>query len=799
MAAVMPLRIARKITYPAITGCCSRRGEPSAGGRSQLGVIKGSGCPYNKGESRLLVTSEGKMAARDLAARREKRRLLDAQRGKCRVRLGSHLDEWCALKDHLGFAQHAQLAKFLLDNYISSASRGASAPKATALLSVSLSSLKHLAFLCHQHGRDCPSPPAILSPSHCGEALETSALLWGCKEHQFNWNPRDGDKEKDDNLAVGKGKVKTPESLSDKTDRQDSSEESLCTLESQADEPQTQEENQCGTCSQGTDTQPSSVVSFSESDTTMDRSEENMVEEVGEPGGEQRLEVPAETIADEGQQMATSNEEEPKTTDKRPEQTPGEGAEVCQQEQTTLLALAAPIEEPREGRLSESLTSVTQDVAVPDAAESCSIISARMRPQETPSGRSSRRQRASTQKSESFHKGTAAEPKSALPIICRRSPRSSKRKTADSKEKVSYSRARCTVGCKAPTEGQEPVVGLAAETDTHETCPVEESIVEEVIEPNVSAEDLDSLAAVEEHQVVAAEQSPLAESMWKADDGIVPVQVPPSAESADQMGNQCKTHKVSRLKPDVDEELAQIGKKRIRQATPPELLMCEFEDCGKIFSKRQYLNYHQKYQHMNQRTFRCSVPDCGKTFNFKKHLKEHEKRHSDRRDFICEFCARAFRSSSNLIIHRRIHTGEKPLQCEFCGFTCRQKASLNWHMKKHDAPSFYQHPCDICGQRFEKKDNLAAHKSRKHPEPREGSSQPPMEPGDASPVHISQHPELAFKAECQETLTELTAVSQESIKETVFSEYLELTESVQEAQVTTQTAGSADMQMVIVL
>uniref|UniRef100_A0A8C8VI24 Zinc finger protein 692 n=1 Tax=Pelusios castaneus TaxID=367368 RepID=A0A8C8VI24_9SAUR len=176
-----------------------------------------------------------------------------------------------------------------------------------------------------------------------------------------------------------------------------------------------------------------------------------------------------------------------------------------------------------------------------------------------------------------------------------------------------------------------------------------------------------------------------------------------------------------------NEDMAQIGPKRIRKAAKHEILLCDFEGCGKIFSNRQYLNHHKKYQHVHQKTFTCSEPSCGKSFNFKKHLKEHEKLHSDKRDYICEFCARSFRTSSNLIIHRRIHTGEKPLQCEFCGFTCRQKASLNWHMKKHDADSFYQFSCDICGKKFEKKDNVTAHKSKSHPEVGAGPAHPTPE------------------------------------------------------------------------
>lgn len=47
--------------------------------------------------------------------RREKRRLLDARRSKCRIRLGGHMEQWCLLKERLGFSLHSQLAKFLLD------------------------------------------------------------------------------------------------------------------------------------------------------------------------------------------------------------------------------------------------------------------------------------------------------------------------------------------------------------------------------------------------------------------------------------------------------------------------------------------------------------------------------------------------------------------------------------------------------------------------------------------------------------------------------------------------------------
>ncbi|KAI1891623.1 hypothetical protein AGOR_G00145690 [Albula goreensis] len=190
----------------------------------------------------------------------------------------------------------------------------------------------------------------------------------------------------------------------------------------------------------------------------------------------------------------------------------------------------------------------------------------------------------------------------------------------------------------------------------------------------------------------------------------------------------------------ADDDISQIGGKRKRKATPRDILPCEFDGCGKIFSSRQYLNHHMKYQHFHQKTFTCSHPTCGKSFNFKKHLKEHEKLHSNQRDYICEYCARAFRTSSSLVIHRRIHTGEKPLQCEVCGFTCRQKSSLNWHMRKHNAESSYQFPCEICGRRFEKRDNVTAHRSKSHPDQTQNSSAVSAVPSPENPSLSSKQP-----------------------------------------------------------
>lgn len=242
-------------------------------------------------------------------------------------------------------------------------------PSALTLLSVSLSSLKRLAFLCHQHGRDCPTPPTILSPLF-DEAHDMSVVMWGCKEHQFDWHLHDGVKNQEANLAIVKVKLNTPESLSNKA------EESVCMLEGQARQ---EEHCESGTSSPVTVTEP--IVSLCESYTTFDRGEDNIIEQVEESNGKQRLEFLVGNITDESHQEIAPCEEEPTTTKKGQTQE-DLSSEVCQQEKNTLTST----EESIVKRHSERVRSVTQGGLVPEVAHSCSINSSRKEPQETPSG-----------------------------------------------------------------------------------------------------------------------------------------------------------------------------------------------------------------------------------------------------------------------------------------------------------------------------------------------------------------------------------------------------------------------------
>ncbi|XP_075698017.1 zinc finger protein 692-like isoform X2 [Rhinoderma darwinii] len=733
------------------------------------------------------------------AARREKRRLLDAQRGKCRVRLGSHLDEWCALKDHLGFSLHSQLAKFLLDSYRTTTSPGTPVPKAITLLSVSVQTLHRLAFLCHQHGRNCQSPPTILAQPCSTEAPETPLLLWGCKDdHQFHWHPHDCSAGLDDNTDV-------PD-LSPMQQNRTMGPENVPEIPAEVGQV-INTENQLSL--QRTEIEPYATAvqeSLSEKQSRTDASP-NMSPDNVNVQPEQSIDSGSitESISEEGLLMIPGNEWPLKTSaDKNQEElVTDEG--LCQSIGHEILVLSTT----EVGETEDEDTSPQGVEVSEDTQESITMEPAKKRPEASTSGRACRYPRAHNQLSQSYQQALMTGPKAALSFPCRRSPRGSKgyHTKIDGTEQVSHSKVQPTSEDNASRDlkGQDIDIplGLPPNTDlSKKKSHIQESLPEDVTRQKTPFENLEGLTDLVEQKEPQSESGEMSSAMGEEEQNAETETH--GNEEWEPQSSQCRGQKTSRRKSLVDEELAQICKKRIRKATPQELLMCEYDDCGKIFSKRQYLNYHQKYQHMNQRTFHCSVMECGKTFNFKKHLKEHEKRHSDRRDFICEFCARAFRSSSNLIIHRRIHTGEKPLQCEFCGFTCRQKASLNWHMKKHDADSFYKFPCDICGQKFEKRDNLAAHKSRKHPAPRETGPQDnsrciasPMD--DACQTEDSRENDLTERLSKNPDQT-MAQTTPEGGEETLFPGYLDLSESVQEvSQQGAQTPGNTGISLVIVL
>ncbi|XP_042310893.1 zinc finger protein 692 [Sceloporus undulatus] len=537
--------------------------------------------------------------------RKQKRKELDARRGKCRIRIGSHLDQWCQLKEQLGFSLHSQLAKYLLDRYNSSSSvvkTGQDGSNTTPHPFPS-NALQHLVVLSHNHSQECGFIPNMKS-TLLDQKRVSDSMVWECLAgHTFSWKPS------------------TPQTCTPP----------LCKVTS---------------------------------------------------GGQ-------------------DEEKEGKAVSSKPSPPP---SPTIRRRRSLRRAAAAH---------AFSLALASNSPCPVDEAE--------------PSSREDGEGSADRERTGCISPGSGTDLGKETVLLRGHSTE----ETAIPSEEI------IPGGTKLPT----PENTLAPLDGTPESLPDQQEEEEKAGGDEEGDEDdlaeEDNLAYADDLRDENYHPSLERDSKQRHHNLIKGSKVPPEEEQptgetclTSQDPSEEKSGEVSCKKwtQPSDEDVAQIGPKRIRKAAKREILLCDYDGCGKIFSNRQYLNHHKKYQHVHQKTFTCSDPSCGKSFNFKKHLKEHEKLHSDKRDYICEFCARSFRTSSNLIIHRRIHTGEKPLQCEICGFTCRQKASLNWHMKKHDADSFYQFSCDLCGKKFEKKDNVTAHKSKSHPETVTGPPQSVLGP-----------------------------------------------------------------------
>ncbi|KYO17315.1 zinc finger protein 692 isoform X1 [Alligator mississippiensis] len=539
--------------------------------------------------------------------RKQKRKELDARRSKCRIRIGGHLEQWCRLKEQLGFSLHSQLAKYLLDRYSSQGCALSAGQDESEHSLLHADALQRLVVLSHDHSQECRFIPDV-KPASPGLKETPRNLVWECVAgHTFSWGPPPLDKE-------------------------------VCTPAEGGQQPQKansqHREERSG--SSGPSPPPSPIAGH-------------------------RRSLRRAALAQDS--SGTAHEEEPSPT--------RDGAK------------AERMETPR----------VTKERATRSSRQGSSLQAVLCEQEE--------------EREEEEKRGTRHQ------ILLWEAPQKEAEIGTDA------------AGSESPS---------ALEEKPEQASDAQEEEEEDDDEDFTEEDDLaytDDLRDENYHPSLDSDSElQRRQSQAKGRKRPGKEEQPPNKTSTancsptEEKGTRSSCKKRGQRS---DEDVAQIGPKRIRKAAKREILLCDYEGCGKIFSNRQYLNHHKKYQHVHQKTFTCSEPSCGKSFNFKKHLKEHEKLHSDKRDYICEFCARSFRTSSNLIIHRRIHTGEKPLQCEICGFTCRQKASLNWHMKKHDADSFYQFSCDICGKKFEKKDNVTAHKSKSHPEAATGPPQPVTE------------------------------------------------------------------------
>ncbi len=199
-----------------------------------------------------------------------------------------------------------------------------------------------------------------------------------------------------------------------------------------------------------------------------------------------------------------------------------------------------------------------------------------------------------------------------------------------------------------------------------------------------------------------------------------------------------KAHNQPKVAPSVPENVEKPVEEETTmeeeaEASNPTLLVCNFEDCGKVLktysSFKLHLNTHNTSV-KDRRPFSC--PTCEKSFTQKSHLTVHMRVHNGLKPHMCSFCGRQFSVRSNMKKHLKMHekkrrddeetllalaSGEvvkenvdrsnKVNVCEFCGRACGSFSDLEQHLKTHTEEKPFE--CPVCLSTFATRSALRIH------------------------------------------------------------------------------------------
>ncbi|CAH2064479.1 unnamed protein product, partial [Iphiclides podalirius] len=114
---------------------------------------------------------------------------------------------------------------------------------------------------------------------------------------------------------------------------------------------------------------------------------------------------------------------------------------------------------------------------------------------------------------------------------------------------------------------------------------------------------------------------------------------------------------------------------------PPKPVRIPCPDCGKVFSRKLYMNNHYRLFHTTKTRHYCEP--CNKYYVTAYALRNHKQRIHEKtlppKNKICDICGRGFSTNRVLINHRRTHTGERPFKCSQCPAAFAQKYAKKSH------------------------------------------------------------------------------------------------------------------------
>ncbi|CCK71062.1 Pzf1p KNAG_0F03980 [Huiozyma naganishii CBS 8797] len=169
---------------------------------------------------------------------------------------------------------------------------------------------------------------------------------------------------------------------------------------------------------------------------------------------------------------------------------------------------------------------------------------------------------------------------------------------------------------------------------------------------------------------------------------------------------------------------------------------CDYDSCGKAFTRPSLLTEHQQTVHQGIKRFQC--PQCERQFARQAHLDRHLLSHAAdaQKPHHCSVCGKGVVTLQQLKRHEVTHTKsfkctydgctesfykhpqlrshilsvhERKLTCELCHKEFQRPYRLKNHMIKHHGEQVYHCTFSGCLQNFKNWTNLQAHIKRDHP------------------------------------------------------------------------------------
>lgn len=146
--------------------------------------------------------------------------------------------------------------------------------------------------------------------------------------------------------------------------------------------------------------------------------------------------------------------------------------------------------------------------------------------------------------------------------------------------------------------------------------------------------------------------------------------------------------------------------KKLTSKKSTKLFACQ--KCPIKFSKKVYLDLHQKTHWLKTKTFECYICKHMQTRLY--NLKQHMNIHMNKRRFACDQCPRTYKLRTSLLHHKLTHN-DKSIECDECDKKFWTKFRLDKHKQIHLDSRQRSFKCNLCTKSYFTKSHLQRHKS----------------------------------------------------------------------------------------